>query len=184
MKALLPRMLGLLPLLFFAGYVYAAIGENRAAESLWMCHVSNLILGIGLLAQRHVLVRMVFPWLVFGVPLWLIDILSSGDERALSTVSHIGGFLVGLYAIWQVRVPANPWLPALLLYLILQQLCRWLTPPSFNVNLSHGIYNGWESWFPNYPIYWIITTLTAAAMLWGIGRLMIVMLPPRKGNDR
>lgn len=183
MNALAQRMLGVLPLLFFAGYAYAAIGENRAAESLWMCHVSNLILGVGMLARRPALVRTVFPWLVFGVPLWVIDVMSSGDERALSTVSHIGGFLVGLCAIRRVRVPANPWFPALLLYLALQQLCRWLTPPSFNVNLSHGIYSGWERWFPNYPIYWIVTTLTAAAMLWGIGRLMIVVLPPRPKGD-
>ena len=179
MKAPLPRMLGILPLLFFAAYFYAAVGENRAPEAFWMCHVSNLILGIGVLAQRPALVRMVFPWLVFGVPLWLIDIASSGDERAVSTVSHLGGFLLGLYAICCVRVPTNPWLFALLLFMALQQLCHWLTPASFNVNLSHSIYSGWEGWFPNYPIYWVVTTLTAAAMLWGVGRLMIVAFAPR-----
>jgi len=178
-KVLLPRMLGILPLLFFVIYTYAAFAENRAAEALWMCHVSNVILGIGMLTQRPVLVRMVFPWLIFGVPLWLIDVVSSGDERTVSTVSHIGGFLVGVYAIWRVRVPVNPWLPALLLFMMFRQLCRWLTPPSLNVNLSHSIYSGWEGWFPNYPVYWVVTTLVAAASLWGLGRLMIVAFPPR-----
>jgi hypothetical protein len=176
-------MLGILPLLFFAAYVYAAVGENRAVESLWMCHVSNVILGIGMLAQRPFLVRMVFPWLVFGVPLWLIDVASSGDERAVSSVSHIGGFLLGLYAIWRMRVPANPWLASLLLFLVFRQLCRWLTPASFNVNLSHSVYTGWEDWFSNYPIYWVVTTLVAAASLWGIGRLMIVAFPPRPQDN-
>jgi hypothetical protein len=175
-------MLGVVPLLLFATYLYAAIAENRAAESLWMCHVSNVFLGIGMLLQRFALVRMVFPWLVVGVPLWLIDVASSGDERVVSTVSHIGGILVGLYAIWCVRVPANPWLPALLLFMLFRQLCRWLTPASLNVNLSHSVYTGWEDWFSNYPIYWVVTTLLAAACLWGIGRLMIVAFPPRQHN--
>ena len=179
MKALLLRMVGIVPLLLFAAYVYAAVGENRAVESLWMCHVSNVFLGIGMLAQRPALVRMVFPWLVLGVPLWIIDDLASGHICPVSTASHIGGFLVGLYAIWCMRVPSNPWLPALLLFMVFRELCRWFTPASFNVNLSHSVYTGWEDWFSNYPIYWVVTTLLAAACLWGIGRLMIVVFPPR-----
>ena len=58
MKAPLPRALGILPLLFFAAYLYAAVGEHRAAEALWMCHVSNVILGMGILAQQPALVRL------------------------------------------------------------------------------------------------------------------------------
>ena len=183
MKTLLPRLVGILPLLFFAAYVYGSVSENRGVESLWMCHVSNLILGIGMLAQRPYLVRMVFPWLVFGVPLWIIDAVTTGHVCPVSTLSHIGGFLVGLYAIWIMRVPTNPWLPAFLLFVVLQQLCRWLTPASFNVNLSHSVYTGWEDRFTNYPLYWVVTTLTAAACLWGIGRLMIVTFPPRPKDN-
>jgi len=169
--------LAILPALFFVAYFAAAFERGRAADSLWMCHVSNLILAAGILTNRPRVIGLAVAWIVLGIPLWAFDLWRAGGTSLVSVLSHLGGLAVGLYALSLVRISFNPWLPALLLYLIVQQLCRWLTPAEMNVNLAHRAYEGWEGLPGGYGAYWLGLAAAAALALWGIGRLLMILFP-------
>jgi hypothetical protein len=175
------RALGVLPLAFTFAYFVVASREGRAADTLWMCHVSNVLLGIGMMFALPALVRVAAAWIVLGFLLWPLDIWTAGGVTAISIVSHAGGLAVALYAVRSVGTSRKSWLPALLLMLFIQQLCRWFTPPELNVNLSQRIYTGFDAWFATYPVYWSAMTALAALGLWAIGRMLSVAFPgPQK----
>jgi hypothetical protein len=50
-------------------------------------------------------------------------------------------------------LPRHAWWQAVLAFLALQQVCRWLTPPAANINLAFAVWQGWEARFPSYPAY-------------------------------
>jgi hypothetical protein len=164
--------LGGLPLLLFAAYLAAAVHRGTAADSLWMCHLANVLLSVGIVARWPRLVAIALVWIILGIPLWALDAWRSGGTTLVSLGSHIGGLAVGLYAASRLRLSSNPWIPALLLFAAIQQLCRWLTPEALNVNLAHAEYTGWKGALGGYWAYWLLTTLAAAGALWGIGRLL------------
>jgi hypothetical protein len=169
--------LGILPALFFFAYFAVALERGRAADSLWMCHIANLILAAGILARRPRAIALAVAWIVLGIPLWAFDLWRTGETSLASVLSHLGGLTVGLYVLSRVRISYNPWLPALLLYLVVQQLCRWLTPAEMNVNLAHRAYEGWEGLPGGYGAYWLGLAAAAALALWGIGRLLMILFP-------
>lgn len=163
-----------LPALFFVVYLAIAMHRGKAADSLWICHVSNLLLALGLITQRRSIVGVAVAWIILGIPLWALDAWHSGEVTPVSAVSHLGGLALGLYALSRLRISYNPWLAALLLFVAIQQLCRWVTPVALNVNLAHAAYAGWEDRFGGYWAYWFLTTAAAAAALWLIGRMLTI----------
>ena len=79
-----------------------------------------------------------------------------------------------------VRAGRWSWLHAFGWYILLQRVCRLVTPAALNVNLAHRVREGWEGDFPAYWQYWLFTTLTAAACFWSIGWLLARLFPPRR----
>lgn len=172
------RAVGTLPLIFFGAYAVDAWRDHRLADCLWMCHVANVMLAFGMLMHRPTAITLAAVWIVFGIPLWIYDMWHTGQLNPISTISHVGGLLVALYAVAHVRVSANPWFYGILVYLAIQQLCRWVTPAALNVNLAHRIYPGWEQRFGDYGAYWGAITLATAVSIWAIGLLLMYAFPP------
>lgn len=173
------RLLGLLPLGFFLANLAANFREGHPGNSLWMCYLANLLLAAGLFLARPELLRPGALWILPGIPLWMLDMISTGIVRPTGVLAHLGGAAVGIYALGRYRAGRGAWLHAFLLFLAVQQLCRWVTPPDLNVNLAHGIYAGWEKMFPGYWAYWAATSVLMACALWMTGRLLILFFPPR-----
>jgi len=161
--------LGLVPLVLFAAYFAMAWQRGRVADSLWMCHAANVLLSAGIFAQSARLAGIAVLWILIGLPLWAMDVWLTGETTVVSTASHLGGLAVGLYALRRLRLSSNPWLAALLVFMALRELCRWLTPAALNVNLAHAPYRGWEI---AYWAYWLLTTAAAAGALWALGALL------------
>ena len=174
------RWLAAAPAFFFLAYLAAALQDGKGAESLWMCHVANLILSAGIAAGWPRAVGLAVSWIVIGIPLWIYDMLNTGEVSAVSVLSHLGGLAVGLYALRRVRISYNPWLPALACYLALQQLCRWLTPAELNVNLAHRPYEGWQDLPGGYVVYWLGLVLAAALALWATGGALMKLFPKQR----
>lgn len=172
------RALGILPALFLGAYVLSAYRHDKLGDSLWMCHVANALLALGILGNWPIVIGIAALWIVYGIPLWAFDMWQTGDVRWVSVVSHLGGLAVALWALSQVRMSANPWIYALLLYLVVQQISRWVTPAALNVNLAHRIYEGSPPWFSSYAVYWFSITMAAALTLWAIGLLLMHLFPP------
>ena len=172
------RLLGIVPLALFCVYAYVALREDRPADILWMCHVANAMLGVGLLLDIPLLVRIAVPCAIAGLPLWVFELWIEGSKTWLSAATHAGSVAIGLIALRRIRMPGNPWLYGILLFVAIQQICRLWTPPALNVNLAHRIHESSTGLFDRYGSYWLFTTLSGAAALWAIGRVLMLAFPP------
>lgn len=166
------RLLGVLPLLFFAGMVWTHWRKGKISECLWMCHVSNLLLAAGMLFRQPILIQATAPWLILGVPLWVLDMLFSRSLIPASVVSHAGGTAVGLFALHHVGARPSMWISSFVFYLAMQPVSRWLTPRHLNVNLSQRTYDEVKDYFPNFGVFWISATGLAAVILWGLSYIL------------
>lgn len=167
--------LGLLALLFFLARVIEYVWVARTPEQiLWCCHLSNLGLALGIALWRPSWIRLTSLWLIIGLPPWLIDMVMTGLVTPVSVFSHLGGGLVALFALRRVGLPAGTWRPALLYFLLLQQLTRLLTEPGpyTNVNVAHFAYGPWKDLFQPYWVYLVANTLLVALSLWLLERLL------------
>ncbi len=176
------RLWGLLPLAAFLLHLQFNWTHDVLGNTLWMCLVSNLFLAIGVLCAQASLIRLAVIWLIPGVPLWLMDMLQFGMVTRVTFLSHLGGTVLGLVALRRVGAARRTWVYAFVWYLVLQQLSRMVTPPELNVNVAHTIYPGWERFFGAYWQYWMFTTVSAAAGLWVIGRMLLLWAPPAEAK--
>jgi len=177
------RWLALAPLSFFVVYAAAVLQDGKGAESLWVCHVSNLILAAGIAGRWPRVIALAVCWMAVGIPLWAYDMAMTGEVTVPSVLSHLGGLAFGMYALRRVRISYNPWLPALLAYLVLQQICRWFTPAELNVNLAHRAYEGWDVLPGGYATYWLGLALTGALALWATGRALMMLFRQRDAGE-
>ncbi|HEX8070521.1 MAG TPA: hypothetical protein VF546_11250 [Pyrinomonadaceae bacterium] len=172
------RLLGLLPLFFFGAHALYYWRRGEPDHILWLCNVGNLLLAAGLLLERPVLTRVAAVWLVPGLAVWYWYVVRVYGFVPSSTLAHLGGLGVGLYALSRVRVPRRTWLYALLWYLIVQQVCRFVTRPALNVNVAYSVYEGWAATFGAYWQFWLALTALVAAFLWLLVRLLAALWPP------
>src|SRR5215208_1164837 len=172
-----PRLLGLLPLMFFVaqGVHYWNIGQ--LGHLLWMCNVGNLLLALGLFLERPVVVRLAAIWMIPGLIVWFLYVVLAWGVFLTSTLAHVGGLTVALIALSKVGMDRTTWRWAFGWYLVIQLLSRFVTPSDLNVNLAHAMQPGWERTFGSYWIFWLILTLVTAAVLWLSGMLFWSIWP-------
>jgi hypothetical protein len=174
------RWVGMLPVIFFAArfveYVWIA---QTPEQILWCCHVSNLTLGIGILAQHPRSIRISSLWILVGLPPWALDMVLSGLITPVSILSHLGGAVVALVALQRVRVSGSDWWPALFYFLVLQQLSRILTVPGplTNVNVAHFAYGPWKDLITIYWLYILVNSILAALLLLTLERILRRVFP-------
>jgi hypothetical protein len=179
------RLLGIYPLLFFLAQAIHYWQIRQLGHLLWMCNVSNILLGVGLLTGRARLIRIAVVWLVPGILIWWRYVVgewfgySSLDWWAVvsSTLAHVGGLSVGTVALRRVRIDAITWLYAFGWYLLMQFLSRLITPPDLNVNVSHKIYGSWYPTFESYFKFWFVLTVLVGVCLWLITWLLSKLWP-------
>jgi hypothetical protein len=145
---------------------------------LWMCHVSNVALSLGLLLDKPAWVRLGVIWLIFGHPLWVMHMIQTGERLPTSFLSHLGGLAVGLIAFHKVRADRSTWLYAIIWYFVIQQLSRMLTRPELNVNIAHSMTDGWDQVFSSYWQYWVVVSFLMAVSIWILGFLLLKVFPP------
>jgi len=173
------RFLGVLPLLFFLARVihYTYIAKTPE-QILWSCHISNLMMAIGLFCAWPWLIRIAVFWQILGLPPWVLDMIANKDITLISIFTHLGGFVVAIIAIRQVGAKRGSWIPSLIYFLILQQITRWLTVPGpyTNVNVAHFAYGQWVL-FSSYWKYWVVNTALAAVTLLVIEFVLLKLFP-------
>ena len=147
------RLVGVLPLIFFGLHLAHYVGEGKPGNMLWACHLSNLLIGAGVLAKRPAVLAAGLLWLSVGVPLWIFWLAGGGEFLVTSALTHVGGAAVGIWAMRRVHWPRGIWWKAWLAIPLLQLICRFTTPPELNVNISHSVWEGWEQTFPLYSVY-------------------------------
>jgi hypothetical protein len=178
------RLLGLLPLCFFIvrGIEYIVVAKTPE-QMLWSCHISNLLLAVGLFMGSPFLIRVAVLWLILGVPPWIIDMVWSKQITLVRVFSHLGGFIVAILAIRWVGAKRGSWIPSLVYFVILQQITRLLTDPTpyTNVNVAHFAYGPMKDWFASYWTYLVANT-AAVALLLIIVEFVLLRLFPTKAK--
>ncbi len=176
------RSLGWLPLIFFVARLIEYVQVGAPSQVLWMCHLSNLLLAAGLFLANPLIIRVAVVLLVFGVPPWIVDMFVIKIITPVSVVSHLGGLIVGLLAIAKLRAKPWTWLAALICFVLVQIISRFVTPAALNVNTSHRVYDIFKDVVGNYWVYWAISTVVIGASLWLID-FVIGKIFPQSGID-
>ena len=180
------RLLGLLPVCFFIARAiqYVAIAKTPE-QMLWSCHVSNLMLAVGMFLGAPVLIRVAVFWQLLGLPPWIyattMEMAWTKPVTLVSIFSHLGGAIVAIIAIRYVGGKRWSWIYSLIYFVILQQITRLVTDPGpyTNVNVAHFAYGGMKDWFTDYWKYWIANTSAMSLTLIALEYALVWLFPTR-----
>ena len=159
------RLLGFLPLIFFIAQANHYWRINELGHMLWMCNIGNLVLALGIFLKRPLLIRVAVIWMVPGLLVWVFYVLLPWGLFLSSTLAHVGGFIVGLFALRRVRMDRTAWKYALVWYFIVQVLSRLFTSAALNVNLAHAVDPAWQQAFNSYWKFWLALAIMAIVQL-------------------
>jgi hypothetical protein len=175
------RLLGFLPLMFFLARVIEYLRVGTPEHILWSCHISNLMMAIGLFCAQPWLIRVSVFWQILGIPPWALDMWVSKLVTPVSVFTHVGGVIVAWVAIRQVGAKSGSWIASLVYFLVLQQITRFATEPGIytNVNVAHFGYGPTKDWFESYWTYWMANTALTAALLLIIELVLLRLFPCR-----
>jgi hypothetical protein len=178
------RLMGLLPLAFFAVQAIHYWRFGGMGHLLWMCNAGNVLLGVGLLLSHRELIRAAAIWTIPGLVVWVIYVLLPSGFYFSTTLAHVGGFVVGLIALRRVGMDRTAWIYAFAWYLFTQVAARLLTPAELNVNVSHRVQDGWNNAFTSYWKFWLVAAVATAFVLWAIGRVVALIWPVKSATER
>ena len=154
---------GLAGITFFLVHAFGLILTDSYHHLLWSCHLGCLLVGFGLLLPNARIYAVGGAWMVLGVPLWLLNVVVTGEFMPTSFLSHIGGLMLAIFGVRQLGIPRFTWLVATMSLLGLGILTRLLTPAVDNINLAFKVWSGWEKVFPSY--FWYICMMMVLAAL-------------------
>lgn len=162
-KRPLSSLWGLFPLGFFLAQLVHHYLASAPANIFWMCNISNLTLALGLFFHQQKIVAISTLWLLFGIPLWVIDLIEFHQTPLSTFLAHIGGVTIALYTYRHSVKIDRVWYWALIWFLLVQAFCRIFTGSNLNINLAHQIRG--TSYFGHYWQFWISMILVIATML-------------------
>ena len=174
------RLLGILPLLFFLAQGVHYWRRSELGNMLWMCNVGNLLLAMGLFLERPLVIRLSAIWMIPGLFIWFIYVVLPWSPFLSSTLAHVGGLIVAMYAVGKVRMDRAAWRWAFGWYLMVQLASRFVTPAELNVNLAHTVQPGWERAFGSYWMFWLVLTAVTIVVLWLSGLFLWSIWPARQ----
>jgi len=177
------RVLGLLPLVFFAVQTIHYWRFGGMGHLLWMCNLGNVLLGIGLLVGHRELIRAAAIWTIPGLVVWIIYVLLPSGFYFSTTLAHVGGFTVGVIALRRVGMDGRAWIYAFAWYLFTQLAARLLAPPELNVNVAHRVQDGWDKTFTSYWKFWLVVTIAVCVVIWIIGKLLSLIWPAKSVSE-
>jgi hypothetical protein len=162
------RLLGVLSLGCFSIYAGYEICVCQPANMLWACPLGSLAVGVGLLLRWPRVSGIGFLWLVLGVPLWILDLLTGAGCPWVSLFPHVGGLVLGLIGVRLLGLPSGVWWQAIAALYLLHFASRWVTPEESNINLAFRVWTGWEDYFPSHGTYILLIMAFAASLFAGV----------------
>lgn len=160
------QLIGALPLLIFLYRLVQYIQVGTPDWIMYNCHVTMVLLSAGMVFGIPLLIRVATIWLVIGLPMWIIDAYFIQELWIASIVSHLGGFLLAIYAIRRVRATGKSWGPAVAWFLLWQMVTRYTTAPELNINIAHTPYEFSRAWFGSYWAFWPLCALAVGLLAW------------------
>ena len=130
---------GISAILLYLIHAGVLIYSNEPYHMLWSCHLGCMLVGVGLLIPQPWLLSIGFLWLAMGVPLWMLNVLTSNEFMWTSTLSHIGGLALAVYGFRFLKMPPFSWAVSTTGLIVLGFFSRFVTPQHANVNLIPGV---------------------------------------------
>lgn len=169
----------LLPLFFFGLSTRYYLEAAHLAGLLWLCHVSNLGMAIGIAARFPELIRVTALFMVAVTPPWLLDcylIRTLPTPGAL--LIHFGGAAVGLYATRAYGSRRGIWKLGMVWFLGGQLVSRIFTDPVHNINFAHRIWTNWDWLFRSFAGFWVSLFFVMAIWLRVVEAAILGSIPP------
>jgi hypothetical protein len=170
--------LGSLAILFYIFHGWYWVTKGVPANVLWACHLGSFLIGLGLLSRISVFLSIGVSWLVLGNGMWILYLTGGGEFVFTSLLTHLGGIVIGVFALFRYGFPQWTWLWATISLFAVQQISRWITPAEENINLAFRVHNGWESIFPSYSLY-LLFLLLFIILLFYIVEIFFRRITPR-----
>jgi hypothetical protein len=104
------RLIGWTGVGLFAAVACEYWAAGTLMELLWICHMSNLLMGVSVLAGSRAGIWTAALAVFLGAKLWLFSALVEGwTSSVLCTLSHVGGAALATVALWRValRLPES-----------------------------------------------------------------------------
>ncbi|MBX7059060.1 MAG: hypothetical protein K1X75_13420 [Leptospirales bacterium] len=157
-----------------------AIGGNLIFRSvqnmIWICHLSALLCGLGLLVRHNLAAQVGGLWLTIGLGGWLADAISHPQAYdSVSWIMHFSYLTGAAIALLRLPVRRSMWLGAIGWYLFAQALARLFGDASENVNFAFAIWPSWRSSFERYLSFWLFFLAAAAAIALASNLLLLAL---------
>jgi hypothetical protein len=172
--------LGYLSVLFYIIHSVSWIIKGVPANLLWTCHLASLFIGIAVIFRIPLLNSLSVLWLSIGNIIWTIYLTSGGDFEPTSTLTHWGGLIVGLIGVRKMGMQKYSTIWSLAVLLIIQQLSKFITPESENINLAFRVHETAEKTFSSYTIYFFFLALVSTSCFLVMELLCRKFLNPEK----
>src|SRR6185437_8352001 len=140
-------------------------------DLLWACNVAMPLLAFGCFLAHARMCVCAFLFLLYGTPMWLLDLVAGGGMVLTSPLLHLGGLGLAAYAVWRLGWPPRTWLVAAGGAALVLAISALVTPPAANVNMAFSVYKGWEHWFPSHRVYLAGMWLGAASVFFVAERI-------------
>lgn len=170
------RALTLLGVLALAIYVLHTANHLRRGtphDLLWVCNLATALLAIGCLARNATLAAIPLLWLSAGTPFWLLDAFAGSEVMATSILTHVGGLMISVLAIWKLGMPRGAWYRASAASALVVALSRVATPAEYNVNLAFSVRTGWEPFFGDHLLYIGMLFAVASVVFFVVERVFL-----------
>ncbi len=158
------ELVGLVPLALYALNAIYYFLRDEPWNCLWLCHLSCVWIGLGLILRSPVLNGIGLMWLCYGFPFWVYYLIFEGDLRLTSAYTHVGGMAASLLALRELGMASGTWRKAISAQLALMLVSRLTTPPEENVNVAVSVWAGFEKWFlGSYAVFFFANVALVAA---------------------
>jgi len=137
--------------------------HGRPGDLLWVCHLGAAIIGIGLITSSMAISGIGTQFLCLGTPQWILYLAMGGEFMPTSIFTHVIALGIGLYSVRIFGMPKGVWWKTVLTLVALIILSRLTTPAASNINVAFVVQEGFETYFPSYPVYIALMVSMAAA---------------------
>lgn len=172
--------LGLLAIAFFGIHAFCQCRAGTASNLLWICHIADLCVGVGLVMRWRSLVAAGVLMLSIGIPMWIISLWDGGDFYPTSALTHLGGITIGLIGLAQLGLPRRSWLTGVGIVAVLLVLSRGITPAELNVNIAFVSFFHLPKALSEDEIYVLLLLTFWGCSMWIVEKSLLLI--PRFGK--
>jgi len=171
--------LGVIGCVGYATHAGYHILNGTPQDTIWICHISALLVGVALMIGSARLNAAGLLCLTVGFPMWVLYLFSGEPFIWTSPLTHVLGLVVAIIGARKLGgVPPYTWTIALGFVALLMVAARLFTASEANVNLAFGPMSGLSLWAFDGIAHWTLQLASWAIALFVLDWIWRRMLGP------